>query len=99
MSKIVCRKEQIGNVVIRTFLFLLLINGKIDTWTKSNKGHIFTASLPCEKINKLNNVGIVSFNGEMEANKLKINPNPKIYSVIYSESVWSKWKGHKNDGQ
>ena len=66
MSKIVCKKRQIGNVALRTFLFCYRnVNPQMKAWNKSNKKNIFIAPLSCKNKNKLNKVDIVSFNGKL----------------------------------
>ena len=65
MSKIVWKEGQIGNVIKRTlFFFFTEMDAQMKAWNKSNKTDIFTASSSSKNINKLNKVGIVSFNGK-----------------------------------
>ena len=41
------------------------VNAQMEARKKSKKRYVFTASLSCKNIEKLNKVGIVSFNGKM----------------------------------
>ena len=48
---------------------------------------IYPQALSSKNINKPDKVGVVSLNWNI---KLKIYANTKIYTITYSESVWSK---------
>ena len=41
------------------------VNAQMEARKKSSKSYVFTDSLSCKNIEKLNKVGIVSFNGKM----------------------------------
>ena len=63
------------------------MNAQTKACNESNKTDIITASLSSKNTNKLNKVGIVSFNEKLQANILKICTSPKIYTVTYSDGV------------